>query len=154
MSNFDPSSFLDASITEPTTKRLALPAGMDFVGTIGEPKARTWQGKTDPSKGGVVVDVPVEIDMSQYPQIAEQIGSNGKITLTDGIMLDMTQAGGIDNSPGKNGKLRRYREALGMNNPGEAFSFRGMQGRMIRVKIKHDTYEGEIYDRIDSVAKA
>ncbi len=151
MSTFDPSAFLDATITEPSTKRSPLPAGMDFVGVIGEVKARTWQGKNDPTKSGVVMDVPVEIDLSAYPGV--NIGAT-KVTLTDGIMLDVTDSGMIDNSPGKNGKLRRYREALNMNKAGDAFSFRAMQGRTIKVKISHRTYEGEIFDQIDSVAKA
>ena len=150
-SSFDPSAFLDATITEPSTKRLPLPAGRDFTGVIGEPKSRTWQGRNDPTKSGVVVDVPIEVDLAAYPDV--QIGAT-KVTLTDGIMLDLTDAGAIDNAPGKNGKLRRYREALNMNKPGDAFSFRAMQGRTIKVKISHRTHEGEIYDQIDSVAKA
>jgi len=148
---FDPSAFLDATITEPSTKRLPLPAGRDFVAIVGEVKARTWQGKADPTKSGVVMDVPLEVDLSAYPDV--QIGAT-KVTLTDGIMLDLTEAGMIDNSPGKNGKLRRYREALNMNKPGDAFSFRAMQGRTIKVKISHRTYEGDIFDQVDSVAKA
>ena len=148
---FDPSAFLDATITEPSTKRLPLPAGRDFVAIVGEVKARTWQGKADPTKSGVVMDVPLEVDLSAYPDV--QIGAT-KVTLTDGIMLDLTEAGMIDNSPGKNGKLRRYREALNMNKAGDAFSFRAMQGRTIKVKISHRTYEGDIFDQVDSVAKA
>jgi len=148
---FDPTAFLDATITEPSTKRLPLPAGRDFVAIVGEVKARTWQGKADPTKSGVVMDVPLEVDLSAYPDV--QIGAT-KVTLTDGIMLDLTEAGMIDNSPGKNGKLRRYREALNMNKPGDAFSFRAMQGRTIKVKISHRTYEGDIFDQVDSVAKA
>ena len=147
----DPSAFLDATITEPSTKRLPLPAGRDFVAIVGEVKARTWQGKSDPTKSGVVMDVPLEVDLSAYSDV--QIGAT-KVTLTDGIMLDLTEAGMIDNSPGKNGKLRRYREALNMNKPGDAFSFRAMQGRTIKVKISHRTYEGDIFDQVDSVAKA
>lgn len=153
ISNFDPSAFLDAQITEASVRRNPIPAGSDVIAVIGEPKARSWTGKNDPTKSGVVVDVPLEIDLSMFPELAAQVGVP-KVTLTDGIMLDTTESGGIDNSPGKNGKLRRYREALGMNNPGEPFSFRAMQGRLIKVKIKHRVYEGELYDEVDSVAKA
>jgi len=59
----------------------------------------------------------------------------------------------IDWSVGKNNRLRRLREALGMNVPGQTFSMRAMQGRMVRVKIKHVPYEGDILDDIDSVSK-
>jgi hypothetical protein len=150
MSTFDPMTFLDTTITEPSTKRSPLPAGRDFVGIIGEVKARTWQGKKDPTQSGVVMDVPVEIDLTAYPDV--QIGAT-KVTLTDGIMLDLTPGGTIDNSPGKNGKLRRYREALNMNKPGDSFSFRAMQGRTIKVKISHREYDGELFDQIDSVVR-
>lgn len=152
-STFDPSLFLDATITEASTKRNPIPAGADVTAVIGEPKSRTWQGKNDPTKSGVVVDLPLEIDLSMYPELATHVGVP-KVTLTDGIMLDLTDNGQIDMAPGKNGKLRRYREALGMNVAGQPFSFRAMQGRLIKVKISHRTHEGEIYDQVDSVAKA
>ena len=152
MSTFDPTSFLDATITEANKKRNPIPAGVELVAIIGELKSRTWVGKADPTKGGIVIDVPLEIDLSATPY-RESVGVD-KVTLSDGIMLDTLPGGGLDNSPGKNGKLRRYREALGMNTPGEPFSIRMMQGRMIKVKIKNEPYEGEIYDKVDSVAKA
>lgn len=151
---FDPSAFLDATTTEAATRRPPLPAGAEFIGTVGEPKPRTWQGKKDPSQSGIALDVPVEIDLSAYPDVQTQLGGVEKVTLIGGIMLDMTpDKKSIDFSPGKNGTLRRWREALNMNLPGEAFSFRMMQGRLIRVKVKHEPYEGELYDKIDSVAR-
>ena len=41
-----------------------------------------------------------------------------------------------------------------MNTAGQAFSFRAMIGRLIKVKIAHEIYEGEVYDRVGAVAKA
>ena len=151
-SAFDPAAFLDATITEASVKRPPLPI-QDYVGVIGEIKARTWQGKKDPNQSGVVMDVPIEFDLTGYPEVMKTLGTP-KVTLTDGIMLDLTPTGMIDLAPGKNGKLRRYRDALDMNKAGEAFSFRAMQGRVIKAKIKHDPYEGDIYDKIDAVSKA
>ena len=144
MSQFDPQSFLDATITEVSAKRQPLPAGQDFVGTIKDVKPRAWQGKKDPSQSGIAMDVQIEIPQDSGPAVL----------LTDGIMLDTTEGGAIDLAPGRNGKLRRYREALDMNTAGQAFSFRAMIGRLIKVKIKHEVYEGEVYDRVDGVAKA
>ena len=153
MSNFDPTSFLDATLTEATTKRKPIPAGLELVGIIGEPKSRAWVGKQDPTKSGIAIDISVEIDLSAYPDVAAETGAN-KVTLNDSIMLDLTEANTIDNAPGKNGKLRRWREALGMNTPGDPFSFRMMQGRQIKVKIGHREYQGDIFDEIASVVKA
>ena len=154
ISQFDPQTFLDATITEPSVKRPPLPAGRDFVGIIGEVKARAWQGKKDPTQSGIAMDVPVEFDLSAYPDVQKALGGISKVTLNDSIMLDLTENGAIDNSPGKNGKLRRYREALNMNKPGDTFSFRAMQGRPVLAKVKHRPYEGDLYDEIDSVARA
>lgn len=150
----DAASILDATVNEASVRRPPLPAGEDFIFTIGEPKSRKWTGKADPSKSGIAVDIPLELDISTLPgELATQMGGTGKITIVDGIMLDTTPQGGIDMAAGKNAKLRRYREALEMNEAGKPFSFRMMQGRQIRVKIKHDLYEGETYDKADSVAK-
>src|SRR6267378_449363 len=111
-SQFDPSLFLDATITEPSIKRPPLPAGKDYVGTIGEPKPRNWTGKQDPSKSGVAIDYTIEIDLNAYPNEKALLGGLDKVTLQDSIMLDTTSSGSIDNAPGKNGKLRKVREAL------------------------------------------
>jgi hypothetical protein len=153
MSTFNPETFLDATITEPSTKRPPLPAGRDFVGIIGEVKSRTWQGRQDPTKSGVVMDVPITIDLTAYPDLGPAYAGTKQVTLTDGIMLDVTESGSIDNSPGRNGKLRRYRDALNMNKAGDTFSFRAMTGRQIKVKISHREYERELFDQVDSVAK-
>jgi hypothetical protein len=153
MSQFDPSAFLDATVTEASTKRPPLPAGMDFVGVIGAVTSKTWVGKKDPTQSGIIINVPIEFDLTAYPDVQKQLGLD-KITLTDSIMLDTTEDGAINLAPGKNAKLRRYREALDMNTAGQPFSFRAMTGRLIKAKIKHDPYEGEIYDKIDSVARA
>ncbi|MGH9429283.1 MAG: hypothetical protein ACRD2L_23620, partial [Terriglobia bacterium] len=115
---------------------------------------RTWQGRQDPSKSGIVIDVPVTIDLTAYPDLGDAFKATKQVVLTDGIMLDQTGSGAVDNSPGKNGKLRRYREALNMNKPGDTFSFRAMQGRSIRVKISHRVHEGDLFDQVESVAKA
>lgn len=151
LSTFNPEQFLDATITEPTVKRPPLPAGQDFVGIISDVKARTWQGKKDPSKSGVVMDVYIEFDLTARPDLKFAVP---KVTITDGIMLDLTEGGMIDNGEGKNGKLRSYRNALDMNKPGDTFSFRAMQGRQIRARISHREYNGSLFDQIDSVAKA
>ena len=152
MSMFDPDAFLHATTTEASTRRPPIPAGLDFVGTIGEVKARAWQSK-DGTKSGIAFDVPIRLDLTSNPEVAKACGTDA-VTLTDGIMLDVTEGGTIDYSPGKNSKLRRYRDALGLNVAGQPFSPASMTGRLIRAKIKHDLYEGEVYDKVDSVAKA
>lgn len=152
MTIFDPTSFLNATTTEASLKRPPLPAGSDFVGVITALEPRTWQGKKDPTKSGVALDATIEIDMAAYPGV--EAGGATRVVISDSIMLDLTDGGTIDYSPGKNGKLRRYREALGLNTPGAVFSPQMMVGRPIKVKISHREYEGELYDQIEAVTKA
>lgn len=151
-SAFDPASFLDASTTEVLVKRPPLTSGASFQSTLTKLVSRTWQGKKDPTQGGIVIDVTHEFDLTGYPDEQKRLGLD-KVSIVDGIMLDLTPAGSIDYAPGKNNKLRRYREALDLNTPGQAFSIRQMEGRTVLTKIKHEPYEGDIYDKIDAVAK-
>ncbi len=151
-SAFDPSLFLDASISEPTVKRPPLPVG-DYLGVIGEVTARNWTGKKDPSKSGVAWDVPLTIEIPA--DIQESLGlTTGTLNFKDSIMLDITPSGTLDNAPGRNGGLRRYREACDMNKPGDSFSARAMTGKVIKVKITHELYNDEIMERISGVAKS
>lgn len=155
MSQFDPNSYLDSQTTEQSTRRPPLPAGREFVGEIKEIKVSAWDtSKKNPEnpKSGIRFDIAIEFDLSADPGLVQAQGTS-KVTIVDGVIPDLTENGSIDYAPGKSGKLRRYREALGLNEPGSIFAPRMMQGRMIRAKIKHDPYDGEIYDKIDSVSK-
>lgn len=152
MSMFNPDTFLDATIEAPTEKRPPLPAG-DYTAVIGEVKSRAWQGKKDPTKSGIAWDIPLTLEIPA--DVQTQLGlTQPTITLTDSIMLDLTEAGTIDNSPGKNRGLRNYREALDMNKAGDVFSARKMTGQAVRVKVKHELYEDQIMERVGGVARA
>ncbi len=154
-SAFDPASFLSATTTEAAKARPPLPAGRDFLATIGEPKGRQVQGKKDATKQYIFIDFPMEIDLSVDPALRDAIGQD-KVILTYGTSLDVTDGGAIDWAPGRNTGLRLMRNALNMNNPGDPFNIQAMQGRTIRVTISHEEYpegSGEFRDRIKSVAK-
>ena len=148
MSTFDPQAFLDAVMDQPLTKRPPINPG-SYPAITGEPKTRNWQSK-DGSKSGVALDVPLEISLPADE--AARVGQPSVI-VTDSVMLDLTEQGALDTAPGKNRKLRNYREALNLNNPGDKFSFRMLQGRPIKVAVKHDAVDGEVYERIGAVAR-
>jgi hypothetical protein len=155
-STFDPNQFLDATTTEALVKRTPIPVGSVLQGIITDAVARSWTSKKEDAKvkAGIAVDLKIEINLNAYPDVKAIVRAD-TVVMTPGIMLDMKEDGkSIDWSVGKNGNLRRYREALDMNKPGEPFSIRQMVGRPILVKIKHRSYEGEFYDEVDSVAKA
>ena len=150
-SSFDPALFLDVTMDAPTEKRDPLPIG-DYTAVIGEVTSRAWQGKADPTKSGIALDVPLTIDVPA--EIQASLGLGSTLNLKDSIMLDLTDSGMIDNAKGKNRQLRNYREALDMNKPGDVFSPRKMQGQVITVKVTHEIYQDAPVERISGVTKA
>lgn len=148
MNQFDPQAFLDATMTAPLTKRPPINPGA-YSATIGEVKSRNWQSR-DGTKSGVALDVPLEVQLD--PAETTRVGQP-TVIITDSVMLDLTETGNLDIGPGKNRKLRAYREALDMNKVGDTFSPRAMQGRLVKVAVKHDVNDGEVYERVGSVAK-
>ena len=155
MSNFDASSFLDSTTKDALTRRPNVPVGTELIGTIGEPKPRQSVGRQDPSQVYTFLDLPIEFDLTQNPSIRQLVGQD-KIIVTYGFSVDVTPSGGLDTSPGKNGRLRQLRDALGMNKPGEAFNVRMLQARQIRAKIgeRLNDQDGEKYETVSAVAKA
>jgi len=156
LSSFDPSQFLDATTTEAAVALPPLPVG-DYIATIGEPKVRSWESKKEDAKvkGGYALDIPVTIDLTAYSELSKLFGDTERYTVTAGLFLDTVPGTvNLDWGVGKNGQLRRWREALDMNRAGEPFSIRAMQGRQVRVKIKHEVYQGNVQTKFDSVSKA
>jgi hypothetical protein len=165
VSAFDPTQFLDATMTDALIARPPLPAGRSFIAEIGEVKSEKWSSNKDPSnpKSGIKLNIPLGFLVSELPpdiaaQYAGKDGAPGmdKITLTHGVMLDLVEVNGqpvIDMAPGKNGTLRRYREATGNNVQGQSFNPRMLQGHRVLVKIKHRAYESNVYDEPDAVSK-
>lgn len=150
-SAFDPSAFLDAQITEVLIKRPPVPVG-DYTAVIGDITARTWQGVKDPSKSGIAWDIPLTVELP--PEVQTALGiDKSTISMKDSIMIDLNDAGMIDTGVGKNNRLRAYREACNLNNPGDVFSARKMVGAVITVKIKHGVYNDLPTEEIGAVAR-
>lgn len=155
MPSFDPSQFLDATMDTPLQKRPPLPVN-DYIGVLGEPTVRPWVSSKDPTKSGYAVDYPVEISVPA--DVADRLGLREPILrMKYGIMLDLTATGTIDQSPGANGALRRLREAVNMNKPGDSFSLRAVTGRTAKFRIGHREYpegSGEMVDEITGITRA
>jgi hypothetical protein len=150
-SNFDPSQILDLTTTEESVRRPPLPTGEVYTGEIADVSVRINQGKQDPSKSYTGVDVKIKFSTAHIA------GQPEFVTVKDGFLLDLTEAGQLDMSAGKNGRLGRYREALGMNVAGQPFSIRQMQGRPIKATIKHKADEKDpsvLYEEVAAIAKA
>jgi hypothetical protein len=148
---FDPQAFLDAQITEVSVKRPPLPVG-DYPAIIGDVTARAWEAKDGSGKSGIAWDIPMTIEIPAAVQ-AEMGIPMSTLNVKDSIMLDLTEGGMIDMGVGRNGKLRRYREACDLNKAGDVFSARKFTGCTVLVKIKHDLWEDNILEKVANVAK-
>ncbi len=143
---FDPQAFLDASVTEVNdTKVIPVPVG-EFVGIIDKVTPRQWQSK-DGTQSGVALDI---IWLIEDTEVKEFLGRD-EVKCKQGLMLDLTEAGGLDMSKGKNVGLGRLREAVGMNKPGMAFSFQNLPGQAAKVLVKHRLSEDDVFAEVKSV---
>jgi len=149
MSAFDPATFLSATMDQPLEKRSPLPEG-DYIGVIGKPEIRVNAGKKDPSKTYIFLDIPITVEVPADLQASLSLPPT--LTVRDSLILDQTAAGGLDMSPGRNTGLRRYREALDLNKPGDSFSISGLEGRPIRAKVRHELYNEQIQERVGGIA--
>lgn len=129
MSNlFDPTSLLNSDLGENSTRREPLP--------VGEPIAQITKidFKSGESSKGKWNRLDVSLEISDRDYMAGYIdGSQEKANTSLGIMLDMTDHGGIAVGPNKNVRLGRFREACGVN--GKPLS--ALVGQFVRVAIQH-----------------
>lgn len=150
MSLFDTDAFFDAQFEAsnatrrdplpPTDAVLAQVTKLDKTGGIsGEGKA--WY------------KLNVQWTISDPDYLAK--AGREKATITQGIMLDVTDAGTIAMGPNTNIGLGRFREAVGINQPGK--SLNDAMGQYGKIKIGHrpDPKDSSIvYDEVTGVVKA
>lgn len=149
MGTFDPSTFLDTTTTEASSTSFApIPEG-DYPAIIcQDPEVRQWTSRKDPSKSGLVVDLLWEIEA---PSVAADLGRD-RLTVKQGVMLDLNDAGQLDTGKGRNIALGRLREAVGLNTPGQPFNFRMLTGKRATVKIAHRVDNDQIFADVKAVA--
>ena len=146
---FNPDQFLDMQVTEAnSTEAIPVPVG-EYTAIIGEVKCRPWQKKDDPSVAGLALDLSWDIDDSA---VKELLGRD-KVKCKQGVMLDLTESGGLDMGKGKNVGLGRLREACDLNRPGEPFAFSMLVGRIAKVKVEHRINGEQIFAEVKAVAK-
>jgi hypothetical protein len=158
MSNFDAASFASMSFEgQNDTKLVPIPVG-EYVGVITDIAVNTWQGKEDPTKSGLKLSATIELDKDLPEPGGSTIGAvtgRDKNTVKHDVMLDVSADGkGLDMGKGKNVSLGRLREAVGLNNPGQPFSFQMLVGRPVKVMIAHRPYKEDLFAEVKGVAKA
>ena len=147
MSLFDPSSLLNSDLGENSTRREPLP--------VGEPIAQITKIdiKSGESAKGKWSRLDVTLNISDSEYMATYVdGSQTEAVTNLGVMLDMTEHGGIATGANRNVRLGRLREAAGVN--GKPLS--ALVGQFIRVSIVHKpAYNdpSQIADEINGFSK-
>lgn len=145
---FDPNQFLEMQVTEANdTVLIPIPDG-EYPAYVEKVECRPWQKKDDPSVAGLALDLVWNIDDQG---VKDAVGRD-KVTVKQGIMLDMSESGGLDMGKGKNVPLGKLRLATGLNTPGQPFSFTMLTGRTARIKTKQRMVEDKIYTDVKEVA--
>lgn len=159
-SAFDPAAFLDATQTEVNERRPLLPvenpadtAGF-YVAQVGEiTTASGVVGKgANTGRPWLSMVVPLKLEVPQQLQDALKLPPT--LTLTDRAFVDLTPENSIDNAPGRNRAQKMYREATGLNNPGEAFAWRMLTGRVVKVKVTHEMYNDLPVEKVAGIFRA
>lgn len=146
--NFDPQSFLDATVNEAnSTEIINLDEG-EYTAQAGEVEIVSWQSK-DGSKNGLKLVVPWEV----LDDAAKAKTKRNKIVVRQDVMLDLTDNGTLDMSEGKNTNLGRLRDAVGLNRKGEPFNMRMLAGRTAKIRVGLREYEGRRFEEVRGVAK-
>jgi len=151
---FDAESFLGSTVTDANSTTLTpVPEG-EYVAVLGRPKVRQFPGTKDPGALYTSLDITCEIDLAgMYPAVAEQLGRE-KATVRWNTLLDLNESGtGLDMGKGKNVGLGRAREAVGLNVPGQPFSFAMFEGQPVKVLVKHRIDGDRIFDEVRALAK-
>jgi hypothetical protein len=118
------------------------------MGIIDKVSPRQWQSK-DGSMSGIALDI---IWLVEDSGVRQALGRD-TITVKQGIMLDLTSQGGIDDGEGKNIGLGRLREAVNKNNPHEPFSFAMLPGLSAKIAVTHRISGEDTFAEVKAVTK-
>lgn len=149
MTMFSPDQFLDMQVTEANdTVVIPVPVG-EYIAVVKEVKIRPWQSKADPSKAGIALDLQWTVDDANVKALL----GRDEVNVKQGVMLDISEAGGFDMGRGKNIGLGRLRDALNLNKPGEPFSVQMLVGRAAKVRVEHRAVDDQIFAEVKAVAR-
>lgn len=129
MSVFNPDTFLDETFTEAnSTRTVAAPDGQYFT-FIREVKPNVIQ-----TKNGERPVLNVTHELVDCDEIKEALGRE-VITARQTIWLDLTDAGSLDFSEGKNVVLGKLRKALNQNTAGQSWSPRMLANDSFKIPV-------------------
>lgn len=75
------------------------------------------------------------------PELQQKLGVEKLPLVRQSIFLDVTESGGLDMAPFKNGDLNRLRDAIGLNTDGQRWTFMDFVGKAAKIKVVHKVNE-------------
>jgi hypothetical protein len=75
------------------------------------------------------------------PELQQKLGVEKLPPVRQSIFLEVTDKGGLDMGPFRNGDLNRLRDALDLNTDGKPWSFHDFVGRAAKIKVVHKPNE-------------
>jgi hypothetical protein len=146
--SFDPSSFLNSTFTEANaTQSEPVPVG-EYQAVVEKVEANTWQSR-DGTKSGLKLDVTWNVDDAG---VKAAMGRD-KVSVRQGIMLDLNEQGGLDMGKGRNVTLGRLRDATGLNVNGQPFSPTMLVGKVAKISVSQRPDGEAIYNDVKGVAR-
>lgn len=170
-SAFDPTEFLDAPSSVVNERRAVVPVenpdspdGL-YTAMIGNVEMACGLIGKGERVGQPWLQAVVPLELQLTPSLQQALGFDKPVfTVVDRPMLDLAPGatidamgklkGSLDNGKGKNRAQKAYRDALDLNKPGDVFSWRQVQGKLVKVRIQHEMYNGVPQEKVSNVLKA
>lgn len=148
---FDPTSFLSQETSDQMdTTFTPIPAG-EYPAMIKKVEARQTPSTKEAGEVWTILDVTYVID----DQGVREATALPEPSIRQSLFLDLDPMGKLDAGKGKNVNLGRLREAVGLNQPGQAFTFSSLVGQACIVAVKHVPSKDDpeiIYANVGKVA--
>jgi len=132
---FDAVNFMSTVYNETNdTKRINCPAG-EYMAQITKVEPRSGIIGKGERTGETWAGLALTCDIQD--EGVKAFCQRDKVIVTANLMLDLTAQGGLDMGKQRNITLGQWREATGLNRPGQPFSPMMFTGQMVKIMVKH-----------------
>ena len=150
---FKPEDF-KGSVTQEQGSTTVTPCPVgEWVAKVDKVDFRQAQGKKDTSQTYTFADITYEVDNDEVSRLCDR----DKVTVRQSLIVDVAPDGkSLDMGKGKNVGLNRVRDAVGQNVAGQAWAPSMLEGKILKVKVKHRPDENDssiLYGEVASVGK-
>lgn len=155
MSAFDVSAFENQIVEGANeTKTTPVPEN-DYHATIDSARVKAIAISKGERAGQEVPVLEVVYHLHDDTGELNKLLNREKVTVRQDIWLDVNEQGGLAFGPNLNVQLGRLREAVGLNQPGRAFTFKMLEGQgPLIITVTHDTRDnGDVYNRVQNVRR-